>query len=258
VEEVNRLDESGRREIWLLGQNVNSYKYESIDFPILLEYVLENTKIPRIRFLTSHPKDFSGCLIDVMASNDRICKGVHLPLQSGSDVILKKMNRKYTSDQYLQKIKKLREAVPGVIITTDLIVGFPGETKDDFRRTMDLVREIEFDSAFMFRYSVRTGTRAEKFGDDIPEEIKLSRLDQLIQLQKRISEKKMASYIGAVQTVLLEETAKQSRDDARGKNNGGLNVVVRGGAKYIGDFVDVKIISSSYSTLVGEIINRQE
>ncbi len=258
AEEINRLDERGRREIWLLGQNVNSYKNESIDFPILLEYVLENTEIPRIRFLTSHPKDFSERLIDVMASDDRICKGIHLPLQSGSDVILKKMNRKYTSAQYLQKIRKLREAVPEVVITTDLIVGFPGESEDDFRRTLDMVEEIEYDSAFMFRYSVRSGTRAEKFGDDVPEETKLSRLDRLIQIQKKIAEKKMASHIGSVQTVLLEQPAKQSRDDARGKNDGGLNVVVRGGAEHIGEFVDVKIISSSYSTLVGEIINWQE
>ncbi len=258
VEEINRLDQNGRREIWLLGQNVNSYKFDSMDFPALLGYVLENTEIPRIRFLTSHPKDFSEALIERMASDKRICKGLHLPMQSGSDAVLKKMNRKYRAGEYLDKIRKLREMIPDVVITTDIIVGFPGESEDDFRRTLDMVEGIEYDSAFMFRYSVRSGTRAEKFGDDIPEEVKLERLDQLISIQKRISEKKMAAQIGKVQTVLLESAAKQSAQDARGKNDGGLNVVARSGAEFLGEFVDVKIKSSSYSTLVGEIAGRQE
>lgn len=253
AEEINRLAESGRREIWLLGQNVNSYKYENLEFPGLLEYVLEQTEIPRIRFLTSHPKDFSEKLVEVMAGNKRICNGIHLPLQSGSDAILKKMNRKYNAHDYLDKIRKLRERIPNVVVSTDIIVGFPGESDDDYNQTLELVKEIEYNSAFMFRYSVRKGTRAEKYGDDIPEEIKLERLDRLIRMQKRITEKKMNSYIGESQDVLLEESAKQDSSDARGKTDGGINVVVRDASDLMGKMVRVKIKSASYSTLVGEI-----
>jgi len=253
VEEIVRLEDSGCREIWLLGQNVNSYKFENMDFPELLRFIIEKTKIPRIRFLTSHPKDFSEALIESMAGNSRICNGIHQPLQSGSDAILKKMNRKYTSSDYYEKIQQLRAKIPNVVISTDIIVGFPGGSDEDYNRTLELMKKIEFDSAFMFRYSVREGTLAEKYGDDIPEEVKLRRLDRLIRMQKDISERKMASQIGKSCEILLEEPSKQSDIDARGKTDGGINVVVRGGAAYLGKIIKAKIESSSYSTLVGEI-----
>ncbi len=253
AEEMNRLTESGRHEIWLLGQNVNSYKFENTDFPGLLSYLLERTDIPRIRFLTSHPKDFSEALIEILAGNSRICNGIHLPLQSGSDKILKKMNRKYTASEYYEKVKKLRKKIPNVVISTDIIVGFPGESDDDYENTLELMQKIEFDSAFMFRYSVREGTRAEKYGDDVPEHVKLSRLDKLIRIQKGTTERKMHLQIGKEHEVLLEEPARQNSADARGKTDGGVNVVVKNASAYIGKMVKVKIKSSSYSTLVGEM-----
>jgi len=253
VEEMRLHAASGVNEIWLLGQNVNSYEYNSLDFSGLLQYLLKESSLPRIRFLTSHPKDLSDKLIDIMAGEDRICGGIHLPLQSGSNSVLKKMNRKYTAEQYLQKIRTLREKLPSVIITTDIIVGFSGESEDDYQATRDLMNEIEFNSAFMFRYSVRSGTKAEEFGDDVPEEVKLSRLDDLIRFQKDISERKMAAFVGSRQEVLIEEPARQDSGDARGKSDGGINVVVKNASDKIGELVNVKIISSSYTTLVGEL-----
>jgi tRNA-2-methylthio-N6-dimethylallyladenosine synthase len=254
--EITRFENSGCREIWLLGQNVNSYRFDQMAFPELLELVCEKTEIPRLRFLTSHPKDFSERLIEIMADYPEICKGIHLPLQSGSDRVLKRMNRKYTSGQYLEKVQKLKEKIPEVVITTDIIVGFPGETEADYLATRELMEKIEYNSAFMFRYSVRSGTKAEQFEDDIPEKEKLERLDDLIKFQKRIAEGKMTSLIGSDQSVLLEQTAKQNDHDALGKTDGGLNVVVRDASMRLGEIVRVRINSSSYTTLVGEIITQ--
>ena len=253
VEEMRLHEESGIKEIWLLGQNVNSYKFESLDFPKLLKHLLRETSLPRIRFLTSHPKDFSEELIDIMAGEKRICSSIHLPLQSGSDSVLKRMNRKYTAEQYLRKVETLKKKLPEVVLTTDIIVGFSGEGEQDYQATRNLMERIEYNSAFMFRYSVRSGTKAEQFGDDIPEEVKLSRLDDLIHFQKDISERKMAALVGSTQEVLIEEPSRQDGSDARGKSDGGINVVVRGASDKIGKIVQVKIISSSYTTLVGEI-----
>ncbi len=254
--EINRFGNSGCREIWLLGQNVNSYCFDQMAFPDLLALVCEKTEIPRLRFLTSHPKDFSERLIEVMAAYPKICKGIHLPLQSGSDRTLKRMNRKYTSGQYLEKVRKLKEKIPEVVITTDIIVGFPGETEADYLATRELMEKIGYNSAFMFRYSVRSGTKAEQFEDDVPEKAKLERLDDLIKFQKRIAERKMTSLVGSDQRVLLEQTAKQNEHDALGKTDGGLNVVVREAASRLGEIVGVRINSSSYTTLVGEIITQ--
>jgi tRNA-2-methylthio-N6-dimethylallyladenosine synthase len=254
IEEINQLNYTGCREIWLLGQNVNSYAYDEIYFPALLEMIMTQTDIPRIRFLTSHPKDFSDQLIEVMASNPRVCNSIHLPLQSGSDSVLKRMNRKYTSEQYLGKVERLKTKIPNVVVTTDVIVGFPGETIEDFNSTRKVMGKIGFHSAFMFRYSVRSGTKAEQFEDTIPEREKLLRLDDLIRFQKKISETIMADLIGSVQDVLLEEPSRQNVADARGKSDGGLNVVVKNAASHLGENVKVKIQSASYTTLVGEQI----
>jgi len=252
--EIEKLEGSDCREIWLLGQNVNSYRHGSMDFPLLLAHVTEHTSIPRIRFLTSHPKDFSIRLIDVMALEEKICKGIHLPLQSGSDRVLERMNRKYTSGQYLEWIQRLRERIPEVVISTDIIVGFPGESERDYLNTKDLMQKIGYHSAFMFRYSIREGTRAAEFEDDIPEKEKLRRLDDLIKFQKQISEKKMAALKGTKQHVLLEKVARHNSSDALGKSDGGLNVVVRNASSRLGELVRAKIVSSSYTTLTGELI----
>ncbi len=255
LEEIAMYRHSGTKEIWLLGQNVNSYRFNSLEFPGLLERVADKCDIPRLRFLTSHPKDFSKRLAEVMALHKNICRAIHLPVQSGSDRILEKMNRKYTSDDYMKKVEVLRSLMPDVVISTDIIVGFPGETEEDYLRTREMMRAIEFDSAFMFRYSVREGTRAEKFEDDVPEQEKLERLDDLIRFQKEISERKMKEKVGSIQAVLLEATARQDENDAIGKSDGGINVVVRNAADDIGRIIKAKIISSTYSTLVGERID---
>jgi tRNA-2-methylthio-N6-dimethylallyladenosine synthase len=189
-----------------------------------------------------------------MASNERVCNGIHLPLQSGSDPVLKRMNRKYSADEYLGKIDKLRQVIPEVVITTDIIVGFPGETQDDFDWTLDMVKRISYDSSFMFRYSVREGTRAAGFEDDVPEEEKLSRLTQLIELQKEISTAKMKARIGSIQNVLIETNARQNPADGLGKNDGGLNVIVRNAADCHGSFVKSEIVDSTYTTLIGKPI----
>lgn len=254
IAEVNQLEQSGVREIWLLGQNVNSYRHEQLDFVALLKMILQNTEVPRIRFLTSHPRDFSEELIEIMASSDRICSGIHLPLQSGSNPVLKRMNRRYTIEDYAGKVELLKKMIPDVVLTTDIIVGFPGETRFDFERTLEAVRKLEYDSAFMFRYSVRETTKAAGFKDDVPETEKLSRLEELIETQKSISEKRMASRVGSVQEVLIEKSARHDEADGLGKNEGGLNCVVRQTAGSIGNLVKAKIVDSTYTTLIGERI----
>lgn len=254
IAEINQLEQSGVLEIWLLGQNVNSYRYEQLDFVELLKRILAETEAPRIRFLTSHPKDFSEKLIEIMATNTRICSGIHLPLQSGSNPVLKRMNRRYTIEDYTKKVQILKQAIPAVVLTTDIIVGFPGETRNDFERTLDAVREIEYDSAFMFRYSVREGTKAASYVDDVSEVEKLSRLEELIELQKSISEKRMASRIGTTQEVLIEKNARHDPVDGLGKNDGGLNCVVKKSAESVGHLINARIVDSTYTTLIGERI----
>lgn len=176
LEEVNDLAEAGYKEITLLGQNVNSYgKDFQVDFPSLLKKVAELPGLERIRFMSSHPKDLSDDLIEVIAQNPKIERHFHLPLQSGSDKVLKEMNRRYSSQDYMILVKKLRRAVPDITITTDIIVGFPGESEEDFQATLDLCREVEYDNAFTFIYSVRPGTRAGKREDQVEDEVKSRR-----------------------------------------------------------------------------------
>ena len=249
--EVELLSESGCREVTLIGQNVNSYRFGGEDFADLLGMVAEETNIDRIRFMTSHPKDLSGKLIDRIAALPKICEHVHLPLQSGSDKILKKMSRGYTSEDYLGLTDRIKARIPDVSVTTDIIVGFPSESEEDFERTLDMAREVEFDSAFMFRYSVREGTKAALLNDDVPEEEKLRRLHVLIDLQKEISRKKNRRLVGKTFDVLVDDRSRRTSSKWKGKTRSNKTVVLEGDEEVLGEIVQVTINEADGFTLFG-------
>ena len=205
LEEVRRLTGDGVKEVTLLGQNVNSYRgADGTDFADLIYMLNEVEGLERIRFMTSHPKDLSDKLIRAYVECEKLCNYIHLPVQSGSSRVLKRMNRKYTRQDYLKLIEKLKTAVPEITISTDIIVGFPGETEEDFQETLSLVEQVRYDSAFTFLYSIRKGTPAEKYEDQIPEETKHERFNRLVELVNRISAEKNAAYEGRVEKVLAE------------------------------------------------------
>ncbi|HOJ47073.1 MAG TPA: tRNA (N6-isopentenyl adenosine(37)-C2)-methylthiotransferase MiaB, partial [Bacillota bacterium] len=209
ISEVRELAQNGYKEVTLLGQNVNSYgKDLGLDFAALLEKVHEVEGIERIRFTTSHPKDLSDRLIAAFKNLPKLCEHLHLPVQAGSDRILKKMNRRYTREQYLELVAKLRDAVPGIALTTDIIVGFPGETEEDFLQTLDIVEKVRYDSAFTFIYSPRKGTPAAEMPDQVDEEVKKERIYRLIDLQNRISGEINQEIVGSTVEVLVEGTSK--------------------------------------------------
>ena len=250
--EVELLTESGCREVTLIGQNVNSYRFGGQDFADLLQMVSQETKIDRIRFMTSHPKDLSDKLIDRIAALPKVCEHVHLPLQSGSDRILKKMNRGYTSEDYLRLTDRIKARIPDASITTDIIVGFPTETEDDFEKTLRVVRKVEFDSAFMFRYSVREGTKAALLEEDVPEEKKLKRLHVLIDLQKEISRKKNQRLAGKTFDVLVDDRSRRTSSKWKGKTKSNKTVVLEGDEDVLGEIVPVTINEADGFTLFGK------
>jgi tRNA-2-methylthio-N6-dimethylallyladenosine synthase len=223
LQEVVELDKAGVKEITLLGQNVNSYGHDrsdGVDFANLLKLICDSTNIPRIRFMTSHPKDLSDELIEVMAKYDRICRHLHLPVQSGSTRILGKMNRKYTKEKYLELAKKVKSKIPGIALSTDIIVGFPGETEEDFNETLSVVEEVRFDSAFTFIYSKRTGTPAARFEEQVPEEVAKERFNRLLELQNRISREINESYVGRRVEVLVEGLSRTNDKKYTGRTEG--------------------------------------
>ncbi|MFH1037360.1 MAG: tRNA (N6-isopentenyl adenosine(37)-C2)-methylthiotransferase MiaB [PVC group bacterium] len=229
VEEIRTLGEGGYREVTLLGQNVNSYRGidpagAAVTFPGLLRRVNAVPGIERIRFLTSHPKDIFPSLIEAIGELDKVCESLHFPAQSGSDAILEKMNRGYTRDEYLAKARRLKEAVPGISLASDFIVGFPGETGDDFSRTLDLHREVRFDRIFAFAYSPRPRTAAAGFPDDVPPEVKASRLQELFALQRTISLEKNRELAGSAVEVLVEGRNRRYPDRGEGRTRGGQMV----------------------------------
>ncbi len=256
LREAEKLLAGGAKEIMLLGQNVNSYGKglsEPTSFASLLRR-LDAMEIPRIRFMTSHPKDLSDELIDVMAGSRHILPQFHLPVQSGSNRILEKMNRHYTRERYMERVTALRKAVPGIGLSTDIIVGFPGETEDDFRNTMDLVREIRFDSAFTFVYSPRIGTRAADMPDQIPEEVSNRRIRELIALQEELQKTTMQRFCGTAEEVLVEGISKRSGRAVSGKGRHGISVTLDGAEEDIGQIVQCRIIGLKNNTLTGERI----
>ena len=255
IREVQCLTESGCKEVSLIGQNVNSYKDDGNDFADLLKEV-SRTDIQRIRFMTSHPKDLSPKLIDAMSDLDKICKHLHLPLQSGSDKVLERMNRKYNTLDYLRLVELVKDKVESLSLTTDLIVGFPGETDEDFQKTLEMVQRIEFDSAFMFKYSPREGTQAFLLVDDVANEVKLERLQTLIELQKAISQKKNKGMIGRTEEVLIDGKSKRDKASWKGKGRSNKTVIISKGTddrNLLGEIVKVKITDADSFTLFGEI-----
>ena len=255
VREVRGLVADGVVEITLLGQNVNSYKGdENTDFTDLIYMLAEIDGLERIRFMTSHPKDLSDKLIQAFADCDKLCKFIHLPVQCGSSKVLKRMNRKYDREGYLELVRKLRAAVPDIAISTDIIVGFPGDTEEDFEETMSLVAEVEYDSAFTFMYSIRKGTPAEKYEDQVPEEVKHRRFNRLVDLVNEISAKKNTVYPGRVMKVLVDGYSRNTAMSYSGRTDEFKLVNFEASDDMVGKFVDVKITESKTFSLEGEVV----
>ena len=260
LNELEDMRQRGFKEVTLLGQNVNSYHYvqdngDVLGFAGLLKMVAEAAPEMRVRFTTSHPKDMNDDIIEVIASVPNVCKHIHLPVQSGSNAVLKAMNRKYTREWYLDRIAAIRKAMPDCGITTDMFTGFHGETEDDFGQTLSLMREVGFDSAFMFKYSERPGTYASKnLPDDVPEEVKIERLNRMIALQNELSAESNRRDVGKTFEVLAEGVSKRSREQLFGRTSQNKVVVFPRGTHHTGDLLTVKIIDSSSATLIGEEI----
>lgn len=253
LREVHHLSADGVREITLLGQNVNSYKGEEADFTDLIYMLAEVEGIERIRFMTSHPKDLSDKLIGAFRDCDKLCKYIHLPVQSGSDAVLKAMNRKYDRKRYFSLVEKLRDAVPDIAISTDIIVGFPGETEKDFEDTLDLAERVGYDSAFTFLYSMREGTPAAKSPDQIPEDIKHNRFNRLVDVINKSAASKNAGYIGSVKEVLVDGRSRNGSSAWEGRTDSFKLVNFHGRDGLEGKLVNVRITGANTFSLTGEI-----
>lgn len=251
VAEIEEYASQGYKDITLLGQNVNSYK-DTTDFPGLLEKINKIEGIERIRFMTSHPKDLSPNLIEAMTSLEKVCGHLHLPIQSGSDKILKAMNRKYTSAHYLSLVENVRKHLPNISITTDILIGFPGETESEFKKTLSLIKKIKFNSLFAFKYSPREGTASFALPETVATEEKEKRHARVLELAEKISVKKNAAFVGSVQNVLVE---KAEGGLCTGRTRSNLKVFFEApkGKKLVGKGVDVKITRSKVNTLIGEM-----
>ena len=259
LREVRDLEERGYKEVTLLGQNVNSYRFEHdghvIAFPELLRTVAETAPGMRVRFTTSHPKDMSDDTLHVIAEMSNVCRHIHLPVQSGSDRILKLMNRKYTREWYMGRVEAIRRIIPDCGLSTDIFVGYHSETEEDHRMSLSLMREAAYDSAFMFKYSERPGTYASKhLPDDVPEEVKIRRLNEIIELQTRLSAESNRRCIGRTYEVLVEGVSKRSKEQLFGRTEQNKVVVFDRGTHRIGDFVTVRITDAGPATLKGETV----
>jgi len=253
LREVQDLRDRGYKELTLLGQNVNSYQAADTDFPRLLRLVAQAAPEMRIRFTTSHPKDMSDETLRVIAEEPNVCRHIHLPVQSGSDHILKLMNRKYTRQWYLERVAAIRRIVPDCGLSTDIFVGYHSETEQDHEQSLSLMREVGYDSAFMFRYSERPGTYAAKhLPDDVPEEVKLRRLDEMIRLQTELSAEANSREVGQEREVLVEGFSKRSREQLCGRTEQNKMVVFDKQSHHIGQTVRVRITGSTSATLFGE------
>ena len=260
--EVRDLRQRGYKEVTLLGQNVNSYHHGDVDFPALLRLVAHEAEGMRVRFTTSHPKDMSDETLRVIAEEPNVCRHIHLPVQSGSDAVLKRMNRKYTRQWYLDRVAAIRRIVPDCGLSTDIFAGYCGETLEDHAQSLSLMEECQYDSAFMFKYSERPGTFASKnFPDDVPEEEKVRRLEELIALQNRLSRESNERCIGKTYEILVEGVSKRSREQLYGRTEQNKVVVfdrVQGDRTvHVGEFVNVIVTEVSSATLKGKIINNK-
>jgi len=247
------VDADRLRELSLLGQTVNSYQYQDVGFADLLRHVARVEGVRRVRFTSPHPNDVSNDLIDVMSSEPAVCAQLHLPVQSGSDRILKRMVRRYTVDQFLETVERVRAHIPGIALSTDVIVGFPGETEADFEVTLDLIRAVRFDEAYMYRYSLRDGTPATKFSskDFVDAETSGRRLEKLIGVHRTIQREIQESELGEIRTVLIERDAR-SADDVLARTESNKMVVFPGTPDQIGSYAEVRLLSTTGATFRGE------
>ena len=269
INEVEELARQGYKEITLLGQNVNSYlrverekniefeEYDGINsFSSLLRRLNEIEGIERIRFISPHPKDFSDDVIKAIAECDKVCKLVHLPLQSGNTKVLKDMNRKYTKEQYLELVEKMKRTIPNLTLSTDIIVGFPGETDQEFEDTLDVVRKVNFEQVYMFIYSRRVGTPGDKMEDQVPENIKHERFDRLKKLVESQIEVNNKKYVGTVQKVLVEGKSKNNPNMLSGRTDSNKVVIFEGNDELINKMIELKIVSEHMWYLKGKVINK--
>ncbi|MCB2299743.1 tRNA (N6-isopentenyl adenosine(37)-C2)-methylthiotransferase MiaB [Clostridium tagluense] len=257
ISEIKTLVSEGYKEITVLGQNVNSYGkglIPQINFAELLRRINDIEDLERIRFMTSHPKDLSIEVIEVIAQCDKICEQIHLPVQSGSTNLLNKMNRHYDREQYLELVKNIKNILPSVGLSTDIIVGFPGETEEDFAETLSLMEEVKFDLAFMYLYSKRKGTPADEMLDQIPDKIKHERFNRLIEVVNRTSKEKNIEYVGKIVEVLVEGFSKNDKSKLTGRTRTGKLVNFEGNYKAIGELVSVQITNAHSFSLMGEEI----
>ena len=258
ITEAAQAVEDGFTEITLLGQNVNSYSHNEQEFHHLLEAVAQVRGLKRIRYTSPHPQDMTDDLLNTMLTHENICNYVHLPLQSGSDRILKRMNRTYSRDHFIQLAHRIREILPGVGISTDIIVGFPGETESEFSETLAVMEEVKFDSAFNFKYSPRPGTKASEYDDPIPEDIKQQRLEQIIDLQKRHTLERNLDLVGIIQRVLIEKESKMSSHQWAGRTDSNKWVIFDKEDVQIKDMVSIQIKKAKGITLHGELLKQAE
>lgn len=255
INEITKLANDGVKEVMLLGQNVNSYKGEDgLSFAGLIKLINDIEGIERIRFMTSHPKDLSDELIDCFRTCDKLCHYFHLPVQAGSNKVLKEMNRRYTREHYLDLVKKLRAVDPDMAISTDIIVGFPGETEEEFEDTLSLCKEVEYDSAFTFLYSIRKGTPAATYENQIPDDIKHERFNRLVDIINSTSLIKNAKYVGKTVKVLVDGPSRNNSKTFEGRTDTFKLVTFTGKPEMIGKIIDVKITSSNTFSLEGEAI----
>ena len=269
IEEIKELAKQGYKEITLLGQNVNSYlrierekqipfeEYEGVhSFATLLQAINKIDGIERIRFVSPHPKDFTDDVIEAIANCDKVCKLVHLPLQSGNTKVLKEMNRKYTKEQYLNLVEKMKSKIPNLTLSTDIIVGFPGETDEEFEDTLDVVRKVKFEQVYMFIYSRRVGTPGDKMENQVPDEIKHKRFNRLKELVESQIEENNQKYLGTIQKVLVEGESKNNKKLLTGRTDSNKVVIFEGDKKLIGQMIDLEIVSEHMWYLKGNIIEK--
>lgn len=257
VKEVEELASHNFREVTLLGQNVNSYRWEGYDFADLLAAAADVDPRVRIRYTTSHPQDMSDKLIETMASRANICNYIHLPVQSGSNRVLQLMNRTYTVEHYMERIERVKELLPGASLSTDIITGFPTETEDDHKRTLEVIERVGYDGAYMFKYSPRENTKAWAMGDDVPEEVKGRRLAEVIELQRQIANRNNQCHVGTVEEILVDGPSKKDEREWKGRTDTNKVVVFPRGDEEIGEYIKVKIHKATAATLFASPVDDQ-